>query len=60
MVAGMKRAEAGVMEAMMRDMPIDRLGRSEEVAASAVWLCSPAASFVVGHALAVDGGYVAC
>jgi NAD(P)-dependent dehydrogenase (short-subunit alcohol dehydrogenase family) len=59
MVAGMKQAEAGVIEDMMRDVPIKRLGRAEEIAAAVLWLCSPAASFVVGHALAVDGGYVA-
>jgi NAD(P)-dependent dehydrogenase (short-subunit alcohol dehydrogenase family) len=38
--------------------PIGRIGRAEEVAAGAVWLCSDAASFVLGHALAVDGGYL--
>jgi NAD(P)-dependent dehydrogenase (short-subunit alcohol dehydrogenase family) len=38
--------------------PIGRIGRAEEIAAGAVWLCSDAASFVLGHALAVDGGYV--
>ncbi|MDJ0276235.1 SDR family oxidoreductase [Sphingomonas sp. 2R-10] len=59
MVAEMKQAEAGVIEEMMRDVPIKRLGRAEEVSAAVLWLCSPAASFVVGHALAVDGGYVA-
>jgi NAD(P)-dependent dehydrogenase (short-subunit alcohol dehydrogenase family) len=39
--------------------PIGRLGRSEEIAASVLWLCSPGASFVVGVALPVDGGYTA-
>ncbi len=38
--------------------PIGRIGESEEVAEAAVWLCSDAASFVLGHALSVDGGYV--
>jgi len=30
--------------------------RSEEIAATVVWLCSDAASFVTGHALVADGG----
>ena len=39
--------------------PIGRLGRPEEIAESVVWLCSDAASFVTGHTMTVDGGYVA-
>jgi NAD(P)-dependent dehydrogenase (short-subunit alcohol dehydrogenase family) len=39
--------------------PVGRLGTPEEVAAAVVWLCSEAASFVTGHMLTVDGGYVA-
>ena len=39
--------------------PIGRLGEPEEIAAAVVWLCGPAASFMVGHAMAVDGGVLA-
>jgi NAD(P)-dependent dehydrogenase (short-subunit alcohol dehydrogenase family) len=39
--------------------PIGRMGTPDEIAEAAVWLCSDAASFVTGHALAVDGGFVA-
>jgi NAD(P)-dependent dehydrogenase (short-subunit alcohol dehydrogenase family) len=45
------------MKEMMKDVPIGRLGRPEEIAAAVLWLCSPGSSFVVGHALVVDGGY---
>jgi NAD(P)-dependent dehydrogenase (short-subunit alcohol dehydrogenase family) len=39
--------------------PMGRLGQPEEVAEAVVWLCSDAASFVTGHTMTVDGGYVA-
>lgn len=39
--------------------PIGRMGRPEEIAEAVVWLCSDAASFVTGHTMTVDGGYVA-
>jgi NAD(P)-dependent dehydrogenase (short-subunit alcohol dehydrogenase family) len=38
--------------------PLGRLATAEEVARAAVWLCSPAASFITGHTLPVDGGYL--
>ena len=39
--------------------PMGRLGLPEDVSEVVVWLCSDAASFVTGHAMAVDGGFVA-
>jgi len=45
------------LDAMLKDVPIARLGRPEEIADAVLWLCSSAASLVVGHALVVDGGY---
>lgn len=45
-----------VMDALT---PMGRMGQAEEIAEAAVWLCSPAASFVTGHAMVVDGGATA-
>jgi NAD(P)-dependent dehydrogenase (short-subunit alcohol dehydrogenase family) len=47
------------MTEAIRNQPIGRLGTADEIAAAVLWLCSPGASFVVGAALPVDGGYTA-
>lgn len=39
--------------------PVGRMGQPEEVAEAVVWLCSDSASFVTGHAMPVDGGWIA-
>jgi NAD(P)-dependent dehydrogenase (short-subunit alcohol dehydrogenase family) len=39
-----------------KHVPIGRAGRPEEIASAVLWLCSPGSSYVVGHALTVDGG----
>jgi NAD(P)-dependent dehydrogenase (short-subunit alcohol dehydrogenase family) len=38
--------------------PLARLAEPEEVGEAAVWLCTPAASYVLGHTLVADGGAV--
>ena len=59
MVADMEaKGELDMAEAI-RNQPIGRLGTADEIAAAVLWLCSPGASFVVGVALPVDGGYTA-
>jgi NAD(P)-dependent dehydrogenase (short-subunit alcohol dehydrogenase family) len=59
MVAEMLAKEPEAMKEILRDQPIGRLGRPEEIASAVLWLCGPGASFVIGHALAVDGGFTA-
>lgn len=39
--------------------PVGRVGTPEEVAQAVIWLCSPAASFITGHTLPIDGGALA-
>jgi NAD(P)-dependent dehydrogenase (short-subunit alcohol dehydrogenase family) len=47
------------MSAVAQDLPVRRMGKPEEVARAVLWLASDAASFVVGHNLCVDGGFLA-
>jgi NAD(P)-dependent dehydrogenase (short-subunit alcohol dehydrogenase family) len=39
--------------------PLKRLGEPSEIAEAVAWLCSESASYVTGHAMPVDGGYMA-
>jgi len=59
MVSDMLETQPEAMKEIMREQPIGRLGTSEEIAAAVLWLCSPGASFVLGVALPVDGGFTA-
>jgi NAD(P)-dependent dehydrogenase (short-subunit alcohol dehydrogenase family) len=47
------------MDQAIANQPIARLGQASEIAAAVLWLCSPGASFVIGVALPIDGGYTA-
>lgn len=46
-------------QAYMGAVPMKRLGRPEEIADSIIHLCSDASSLITGHALVIDGGWVA-
>jgi NAD(P)-dependent dehydrogenase (short-subunit alcohol dehydrogenase family) len=48
----------GLEEQLVALHPIGRIGTPDEIAQAVLWLCSDGSSFVLGHALAVDGGYV--
>ena len=58
-VAVTKNNDPEIVKAMIAREPIGRFGEPEEIASAVVWLCTPAASFMVGHAMAVDGGVLA-
>ena len=45
------------LEAMLKTVPIGRIGRADEIADVVLWLCSSASTLVIGQAIAVDGGY---
>jgi NAD(P)-dependent dehydrogenase (short-subunit alcohol dehydrogenase family) len=59
MVADMMTTQMAAMDEFLKQQPIGRLGTAEEMAQTVLWLCSPGASFVVGVALPVDGGFTA-
>jgi NAD(P)-dependent dehydrogenase (short-subunit alcohol dehydrogenase family) len=59
MVERVASSRPGMIEKMIAAEPIGRMGKPEEIAEAAVWLCSDAASFVTGHAMSVDGGALA-
>jgi len=55
----MLRSGIDDMAKVASGLPLRRMGEPEEVASAVVWLVSDAASFVVGHTIAVDGGFLA-
>ncbi|HBQ28358.1 hypothetical protein HX99_04040 [Peptococcaceae bacterium SCADC1_2_3] len=59
MVERVTGGNAAVQAQFEAGEPVGRLGQPEEVAAAVLWLCSEAASFVTGHTMVVDGGWVA-
>ncbi len=57
MVADMIAKKSFTLEDAVKSIPIGRTGQPEEIASAVLWLCSSGASFVIGHALVVDGGF---
>ncbi|MGX8791857.1 SDR family NAD(P)-dependent oxidoreductase [Oceanobacillus sp. M60] len=57
MVENMLINESDAMEELISQLPIRRIGKAEEVASVVHWLCSPAATYVIGQSISVDGGY---
>ena len=55
----MLRSGVGDMSSVAAGLPLRRMGQPEEVAEAVIWLLSGAASYVVGHVLAADGGFLA-
>ena len=55
----MLRAGVGDVATVSAGLPLRRMGSPEEVAEAVVWLSSDASSYVVGHVLAADGGFLA-
>lgn len=52
-------AEPAFREEVLRNIPLGRIGRPEDVVGAVVFLASPAADMVTGHTLLVDGGWTA-
>jgi NAD(P)-dependent dehydrogenase (short-subunit alcohol dehydrogenase family) len=59
MIKGVFDARPELEAEWMRNEPIGRFAPPEEVATAVAWLCSPGASYITGHALPVDGGWLA-
>ncbi len=57
-VEGMQAGGIDAEQILMSLAPIKRRGTPAEIAEAAVWLCSDAASYVTGHSMVVDGGFM--
>jgi Tropinone reductase 1 len=53
-----KLADPDYLDEVLLRTPMGRIGEPEEVAAAVAFLCLPAASYVTGECIAVDGGFL--
>lgn len=53
-----KLADPDYLDEVLLRTPIGRIGEPEEVAAAVAFLCLPAASYITGECIAVDGGFL--
>lgn len=58
-VANWMKHDAGAAAEILRQTPRGRIAAPAEIASGVLWLCSDAASFMLGHPLVIDGGYMA-
>ena len=59
MIERFTHGEASLQKQLLENEPVGRVGHPEEIASAVLWLSSSASSFVTGHSLVVDGGWVA-
>jgi len=59
MSGGNAEAKGEMEKRYQQFIPMGRIGRPEEAAEAAVWLCSERSSYLTGHSLIVDGGLTA-
>ena len=57
-VKGLQAGGIDAEQIVLSLAPLKRRGTPAEIAEAAVWLCSDAASYVTGHAMVVDGGFM--
>ena len=50
---------SAVSDELLTRVPLGRIAEPDEIAAAAVWLCSPQASYITGSVLVADGGWLA-
>ena len=58
-IANWMRRDAATADEIIRQTPHGKIAAPSEIANAVLWLCSSAASFMIGSPLVIDGGYMA-